>query len=43
MGQVTSSSKNESLTTSEELETADETVSFDATGDKVRLIKGQGI
>ena len=43
MGQMTSNSKNESLTASEQLGTTDETVSVDATGDGVRLIQGQGM
>ena len=43
MDQMTSNSKNESLTASEQLGTTDQTVSVDATGDGVRLYEGQGM
>ena len=40
---MSSNSKNESLIGSEELGATDETVSFDATGEEVRLFEGQGM
>jgi len=43
MSQMSSNSKNESLIGSEELGATDETVSFDATGEEVRLFEGQGM
>lgn len=40
---MSSNSKNKSLIGSEELRATDETVSFDATGEEVVLLEGQGI
>ncbi len=43
MSQMSSNSKNKSLIGREELGATDETVSFDATGEEVRLFEGQGM
>ena len=40
---MTSNSKHESLIGCEELGATDESVSLDATGEKVRLFEGQGM
>jgi len=37
---MTSNTKNESIITSEELGTTDETVAIDATGEEVGLVEG---
>lgn len=43
MLQMTSNSKHESIMTSEELGTTDETAALDATGEEVGLVKGYGM
>ena len=43
MSKMTSNPKDERLIASEKFETTYETVSVDATGSKVSLIKGQGL
>lgn len=43
MLQMTNNSKNESIITSEELGTTDETAALDATGEEVGLVKGYGM